>query len=144
MNQQDIENFVSSLENVQRSEAYGYQFFFYADDHRLPFLTIANSDNDYDKVSNLNREGVFRVNLGVRKETFAKLFPENPAGDATGLDFTLLNTFLPHPDYAKQHFICILNPSGANLEVFRTLVQEAHDVAKQRYERKNRSGDASE
>ena len=144
MNQQDVENFVSSLASVQRSEAYGYQFFFYSDDHRLPFLTIANSDNDYDKVSNLNREGIFRVNMGVHKATFADLFPENPGGDSTGVDFTVLNTFLPHPDYAKQHFICILNPSGDKEEQFKALVREAHDVAKQRYERKNRSGDSSE
>lgn len=144
MNQQDVEDFVSALENVQKSDAYGYQFFFYSDDHRMPFLTIANSDNDYDKVSNLNREGVFRINLGVRKETFASLFPENPGGDSADVDFTALNTFLPHPDYAKQYFICILNPSGDNEAPFRKLVREAHDVAKQRYERKNRSGDSSE
>lgn len=139
MNQQDVESFVASLENVQKSEAYGYLFYFYSDDHRMPFLTIANSDNDYDKVSNLNREGVFRVNLGIRKETFAELFPNNPEGGDVTYDFTILNTFLPHPDYAKQYFICILNPSEANEDTFRKLVREAHEVAKQRYDRKNRS-----
>lgn len=139
MNQLDVENFVASLENVQKSEAYGYLFYFYSDDHRMPFLTIANSDNDYDKVSNLNRDGVFRVNLGIRRETFSDLFPESGAGGERTYDFTVLNTFLPHPEYAKQHFICILNPAGSNEATFRNLIREAHEVAKQRYERKNRS-----
>ena len=58
MNQQQVEAFVESLPNVQSSEAYGYRFYFFGDDHRMPFLTIANSDNEYDNRSNLNREGV--------------------------------------------------------------------------------------
>lgn len=139
MNQQDVESFVAALENVQKSEAYGYLFYFCGDDHRMPFLTIASSDNDYDRVSNLSRDGVFRVNLGIRRETFAGLFPDSGDGGEVTYDFTMLNTFLPHPEYAKQHFICILNPAGSNDEAFRNLVREAHEVAKQRYERKNRS-----
>ena len=62
MNQTEVEAFVTGMENVQREENYGYVFFFVGDDHRLSFVTIATSDNDWDNVSNLNREGVFRVN----------------------------------------------------------------------------------
>ncbi|MGI0014309.1 MAG: DUF6194 family protein [Nitrososphaera sp.] len=58
MTQAEVEAFVAELENVQRVENFGYSFFFVGDDHRLPFVTIANSDNDFDNVSNLNRDGV--------------------------------------------------------------------------------------
>jgi len=131
MNQTETEAFIMGLENVQQSEAYGYAFFFFGDDHRLPFVTIANTDAEYDNVSNLNRDGVFRVNIGVSKETFKTLIGEV----GSDIDYSVLNTFLPHPDYAPQHFICILNPSGENVEATRKLIEEAHAIATNRFNR---------
>lgn len=131
MNQSETETFISSLENVQRSENYGYVFFFVGDDHRLPFVTIANTDQDFDNVSHLNREGVYRVNIGVSKETFLEVIGEpDPA-----VDYSALNIFLPHPDYAKQNFLCILSPSGENVEATKRLIEEAHAIATKRYQR---------
>ena len=132
MNQAQIETFTAALEDVQREENYGYAFFFVGDDHRLPFVTLANSDNEYDKVSNLDRDGVFRVNIGVTKDTFDKLIGEF---DPASVDYTALNTFLPHPDYARQHFICILSPTGQNAERTQQLIEEAHSIAAARYRR---------
>lgn len=130
MNQQQVETFVETLDNVQREENYGYHFYFVGNDHRLPFVTFANTDQDFDNVSNLNREGVFRVNIGVSKETFDSLVGvmENP-------DYTVLNVFLPHPDYAKQHWVCILNPAGENEALTQKLIREAHSIATTRYEK---------
>ena len=135
MNQQQVEAFVESLPNVQWSEAYGYRFYFYGDDHRMPFLTMANSDSEYDNRSNLSREGVFRVNLGVSRETFSGLFPEAVI-DPDVLDYTSLNEFLPHPDYWKQSFLCILNPAGENVARLQDLIREAHGVSQARYDRR--------
>ncbi len=135
MNQQQVEAFVESLPNVQSSEAWGYRFYFYGDDHRMPFLTLANSDSEYDNRSNLNREGVFRVNLGVRPETFRGMFPPVES-DSSELDYTQLNVFLPHPDYAKQSFLCILNPLGDNVGRLQELIHEAYAVSRARYERR--------
>jgi len=131
MNQTEFETFVAGLENVQREENFGYSFFFVGDDHRLPFVTFANSDNDYDNVSNLNREGVFRINIGVSKETFVNLIGEYEPD----VDYSALNVFLPHPDYAKQNFICILNPSNENVEITKKLILEAHSIATARLQR---------
>jgi hypothetical protein len=135
MDQLEVEQFVTSLDNVQREENFGYKFFFVGDDHRMGFVTLANADNEYDSVSNLNREGVFRVNIGVSKATFDSLFPHF-GSDA--VDYTALNVFLPHPDYAKQHFICILNPSGDNEARTQQMIQEAHSIAAARLQRKQR------
>lgn len=135
MNQSEIEAFVASLDNVQREENYGYSFFFVGDDHILPFVTLANSDNEYDKLSNLSREGVFRVNIGISRETFKTLL-----GDASeNIDYSALNVLMPHPDYAKQNFVCILNPSEENVELTKKLILEAHAIATTRYERKRKS-----
>ena len=89
MTQAELETFTAALEDVQREENFGYAFFFVGDDHRLPFVTFANSDNEYDKVSNLDREGVFRVNIGVSKQTFDDLVG---GVDPASADYTALNT----------------------------------------------------
>jgi len=133
MTQAEVEAFVAELENVQRVENFGYSFFFVGDDHRLPFVTIANSDNDFDNVSNLNREGVFRINIGVSKETFKNLIAE-PSSEL--VDYSVLDVFLPHPHYSRQHFVCILNPSNENVETTKKLIVEAHSIAAVRLQRK--------
>jgi hypothetical protein len=132
MNQSEVEAFVANLDNVQQEENYGYKFFFVGDDHLLPFVTIANSDNDYDSVSNLSREGVFRINIGVSRATFDSLV--NP--DAENIDYSALNTFLPHPEYAKQNWVCILNPSDENVAATKQLITEAHAIAANRLAKK--------
>jgi hypothetical protein len=133
MNQAEVEAFVEGLDNVQREEAYGYVFFFVGADHLLPFVTLANTDQEFDNVSNLSRPGVFRINIGVSRETYQNMIGE-PAPEA--IDYTLLNIFLPHPEYSRQHFICILSPSGDNVEKTKSLIVEAHGLAAARLQRK--------
>lgn len=133
MTQADIEAFVTSLPNVQHAENFGYRFFFVGDDHRLPFVSIASSDNEFDDVSNLDREGVFRVNIGVSKATFDDLLGRS---DPEGIDYSVLNVFLPHPHYARQKFVCILNPDNDNAEMTKRLIMEAHSMADARLQRR--------
>lgn len=133
MEQADFEAFLMELPNVQRDKNFGYSFFFVGDDHRLPFVTIADSDNEYDDVSNLNREDVFRLNIGVSKETFHNL--ASPMDE--GIDYSALNVFLPHPQYSRQHFVCILNPVGNNAEKTKELIVEAYSIAASRLQHKD-------
>ena len=136
MKQADFETFVMGLPEVQREESYGYSFFFVGSDHRLPFVTIADSDNEYDKASNLDREGVYRLNIGVSPDTFERI----AAGQAErDIDYTALNEFLPHPQYSRQHFVCILNPSQDRAEMAIQLIAEAHGLAAERARRKGRN-----
>jgi hypothetical protein len=132
MDQAEVEAFVASMQDVQRKDNYGYVFFFVGDDHLLSFVTVANVDNEWDNVSNLNREGVFRINIGISRETFDTLIGE----PSEPVDYSVLNTFLPHPEYAKQNFICILNPDGENAEKTKELIREAHAIAAKRAQRK--------
>lgn len=74
--------------------------------HFPNFATIVATD-DFDQVSNLARPGVFRLSVaGLEKATFERL-----VGGIGEPDYAALDRLLPHPDYAKQRYVAILNPS---------------------------------
>lgn len=121
--------------DVETTDAFGYTFFFYRDDHRLPFATIATTDNEFDRISNLARPGVFRLNIGVSRQTFQALFGAE-SRRLEGYDFSALDTLMPHPEYAQQGFFCVLNPSDATYQRLRPLLAEAYQLAVTRYHRR--------
>ncbi|QDV34814.1 DUF6194 family protein [Tautonia plasticadhaerens] len=129
---------LDAFPGVETTEAFGYKFFFYADERRLPFATLASSDNEHDRVSNLDRPGVFRLNIGVSRETFQDLFGASKV-DVSSYDFTELDRIMPHPDYAAQNFVCVLNPEES-LEAVRSLLTEAYGLAVRRHERRQPTG----
>ena len=64
-------------------------------------------------------------------------------------DHTALDRVLPHPVYAAQHWLSILNPSAETFEsVVKPLLAEAHDIVASREarirEERARSSDPSE
>ena len=69
-------------------------------------LTVKEKDGDNDKASGLDREGIYRVNVGVRKNTFIQLFGPVPNRPGKGgvvdmpFDFSAVDQILPHPVYA--------------------------------------------
>ena len=125
--------------DVHPVEGWGDTFFFYNPDWKLPdkiyFATLKHQDDDYDRVSDLNRPSVFRLSIGVSKATYRSMFgPEPPRPGAsgavdTGHDFTALDQLLPHPVYARAHWVCVLNPSTATFEAAKPLLAEAYDLA---------------
>lgn len=99
--------------------------FFSLDDKHWPnFATVVWTDeHDEGAPSNLARPGVYRLNIGVGKDTFQRL-----VGAITQPDYAAFDRILPHPVYAKQRWISILNPSEATLrETVMPLLTEAHD-----------------
>jgi len=125
----------STFENVETAVNLGYTFFFYRDDHMHAFATIASTGNEYERISNLDRPGVYRLNIGVSRETFKSLFGTNKI-NVSDYDFTALDTIMPHPDYSSQFFLCVLSPSQATFERIRPMLAEAYDVAMKRYNRR--------
>ena len=121
----------NTFSNVETTTNSGYAFFFYGSERKLPFATIASSDNEHDKVSDLNRLGVFRLNIGVSKQTFEKLFGQAKV-DTSRYDYAALDQLMPHPDYFAWHFICVLNPSETTMERVKTFLAEAYDLARSR------------
>ena len=104
-------------------EAGGTWFFSLDAERHFPnFATIVTND-DFDEGSNLSRPGVFRLNIGVDRATV-----DGVVGHEQEPDFASLDQFLPHPTYARQHWICILNPSASRFEAdVKPLIALAHD-----------------
>ena len=131
----------------------GNSFFFYdpggplPPDRRLPFATLVTGDN-YDDFSNLNRPLVFRLNIGLSKETYQALFGAQTPPSGThdegerNDDFTALDQIMPHPVYARQHWVCVLNPSATTFQGVRPLLAEAYDRAVERQVRVRQGRDS--
>ena len=132
--------------------ARGDTFFIYDPDRdleperRFPFATIVTKDyGDFDRASNLDRPGVFRLNIGVGKETYRSLFGPQPSAPGpagavdTGHDFMALDRIMPHPFYAPQSWVCVLNPGEATFEAVKPLLAEAYDLAVRRHARARRA-----
>jgi hypothetical protein len=137
---------VASAENGAPEMAWGDTFFIYDPERnlegarRFPFATIVTKDyGDFDNQSNLDRPGVFRLNIGVSAETFRSLFGAPAARLAAGSErdqayaYTVLDELLPHPVYATQSFVCVLNPSDEPFERVRLLLAEAYGRAASRH-----------
>jgi hypothetical protein len=124
---------VGSKEAGSPEIAWGDTFFSYDPDRKLtpdgrfPFATIVTKDyGDFDCASNLNRPGVFRLNIGVSRVTFQSLF----GGASDGIyDFAALDQIMPHPAYGKMFWVCVLNPSDGTFEKVKPLLAEAYEIA---------------
>jgi hypothetical protein len=108
------------------ASAMGATFFSLDESHWPNYATIVTTDeHDEGAPSRLSdREGVFRLNLGVSRQTFER------AAAAAGAtpDYAAFGRLLPHPVYATQLWISILNPTHDEFgNVVLPLVREAHD-----------------
>ena len=106
------------------AHAMGATFFSLDESHWPNFATIVTTDeHDMGTPSNLARPGVFRLNIGVGKDSFQRL-----VGSMTDPDDAALDQVLPHPVYAKQRWIAILNPSRQTFdEIVKPLIAEAFE-----------------
>jgi hypothetical protein len=105
------------------AQAMGATFFSLNADSWPNFATIVTTDeHDMGTPSNLSRDGVFRLNIGVGKESFERL-----VGSTVAPDYSMLEVVLRHPVYAKQRWLAILNPSWRTFdEVVKPLIAEAY------------------
>ena len=136
---------LKNLKGTILTETWGEKVIFYNPGNVLKkgvyVLTIKEKDGENDKASGLNRKDVFRVNLGLRKDTFIKLFGEIPARPSAGkvvnmnYDFTKKDVILPHPVYAWMGWISVLNPSDKTADTLIPFINEAYDFAKEKFEK---------
>jgi len=138
VNEAEISRYITeTCDGVDVVADSGNSFFFYnpdsnvPPDHRFPFVTLVTSDL-YDQFSNLNRPSIFRLNIGIGKQTFRSLFGEN----SSSYDFTALDQVMPHPVYGRMSWVCVLNPGDEMFETkVRQLLAEAYDLAVSKYKR---------
>lgn len=134
-----IQTLTTELNGVVPKSSWGETSLFYNPGKLLPngvyFCTIKEKNGDNDKSSELNRDSVFRVSIGVGKSNYVKLFnvkPKRPEkGDIvnTGHDFTKLDELMPHPIYAWMSWVQILSPSKSSFESIFPLIKDAHASA---------------
>ena len=91
--------------------------------HWPNFATVVTTDeHDMEENSNLAARGAYRVNIGVGRMTFEDMI--DPSRD---YDYTATDVFMPHPTYAKQRWIAIVNPTRATFEQHvKPLLEEAY------------------
>lgn len=111
--------------------AWGDTFCFYdpdaTADQKLPFATIVTRDTaGWDEVSDLDRAGAFRVNLAVGRQH--KPDVEKP------IDYRVADTVLPHPQYAAQGWVAVINPGTSTAERVRELISVAYGRAVDRHQ----------
>jgi hypothetical protein len=107
--------------------------FFSLDERHWPnFATIVWTDeHDMGNPSDLARDGVYRLNIGLGKESFQRL-----VGPMADPDYAAFDRLMPHPVYARQRWVGILNPSHDTVrELVLPLLTEAHDRLAARRER---------
>jgi hypothetical protein len=117
-----VEYILDTYPDADLVEAMNAYFFSLDAKHWPNFATLVTT-NEHDDASDLDRPGVFRLNLGVDRPTFEQIAAAEPDPD-----FTALDRLLPHPVYGQQLWISILNPTHDTFE--RTvipLMALAHD-----------------
>lgn len=114
-------------------------FWFVAGDEKklMPFMTLVMT-NEHDAASDLDRTGVYRLNISLAPEAYRELFGPAPKPRAdwgvleTGHDYTALNQLMPHPIYAALSWACVLNPTPDTLGQLRPLLLAAYARAQRR------------
>lgn len=149
MTEEEVIRFVGGMSGVEYltagegsgapEVAWGDTFFYYDPDgtdpadRKFPFATIVIKDYDgFDTLSNVNRPGVFRVNIAVGRHVYQDLFGHSPAAHAEHhdeYDYTALDRLIPHPVYAVQGWVSVLNPGESTADRTRELLTQAHTRA---------------
>ena len=146
MTEEEIIRFVTSLRHVEvvtakegdgsPEVAWGDLFFYVRlpdepqSPQRWPFATLVVKDYPgWDTASDLDRDGVFRVNVSIGREVFEKAFGYPPSAHPQHqerFDYTALDRLIPHPVYATQGWASVVNPGEATGERLRALLSDAH------------------
>lgn len=107
----------------------GDRFYFAGVSHRMPFATIVAHDTaDFDEKSRLDRPGVFRLNIALGRAEFTRRFGYPPAEAAEHwgvVDLARIGVIMPHPAYAIQGWMSVLNPPVSLLPELDDLLDRA-------------------
>ena len=130
-------------------DAWGETSLFYNPGRMLPrgvyFATVKEKDGENDRASKIDREGLFRFNVGTSKPLFLERFGPPPPRPGKGQaiegewDFTKLNTITPHPVYGWMSWVSVLNPSAQTLEGMDDMIEAAFLKAKTAFDKKTKA-----
>lgn len=155
MTEDEIRAFVASMpgtaiqipgpESGAPEIAWGDSFFYYDPDDESaarmhPFATLVTKDYPgFDTESRLDPPGAFRLNIAVGRDTYTELLGHRPAEHDqhhAGFDYAAADTLLPHPTYAGQGWVAIVNPGVRTADQVRALLDRAYALAVGRHQRR--------
>ena len=146
MNAEDVKRYVcATFDGVDPlGSPNGDTFFIYdpgrdlPPERQMPFATVVTGDH-YDTVSALDLQDAFRLNIGLTKATYTAMFGPPPTQRdehgilAIGVDYAATDTLMPHPYYASQYWVSIIDPGEENWRRAQELLAEAHAFAARKY-----------
>jgi hypothetical protein len=143
----DIADYImSQFDGLRPKDKWGETSFFYNPDdsraHGTYFFTIKQKNGDNDKASNLDREGVYRLNFCIPQDDFLNFFQHIPQRPNKGgviqgdYDFTALNVVTPHPVYGWMKWVSVLNPHDNTFDKIKPLIKASYDMAVKKFKAK--------
>lgn len=140
VSQTTIETYLlKTYKHINPLNSWGERSYFVNPEMRLKhgsyFATIKSKDGENDRASNLNRTGVFRLNIGLTPKKYEEIFGIRPSRPPKGgviksnFDFQALNIFMPHPVYGWMGWIAINNPELDNFKKSQEYLDIAYDKA---------------
>jgi hypothetical protein len=122
--------------------AWGDTFLYYAPDGKMPakaqpFATIVTKNYPDDEASRLDRPEVFRVNIAAGRDVMSKWASDQNPGDAA--DPSELDRVFVHPVYGAMGWLAVVNPGPRTAETTRSLLRQAYEAARTRYDRRRRA-----
>lgn len=137
---------LSTFQGLKPKSSWGETSYFYNPDGSSPhgtyFFTIKEKNGENDKASNLDRDGIYRLNFGVSKNTFLSLFDSIPKRPAKGgiidgdYDFTECNLLMPHPIYGWMRWLAVLSPDNNTFDTIKPLMQESYKLAVEKFNKR--------
>jgi hypothetical protein len=138
-----IRHISHDLPDVAVAQQMGDSFFFHErGDRVMPFATVVRHDHGDGISAPLAREGAYRVSIGLTKAGYTALFGDPPRERGargvldTGFDHATEDRVAPHPHYASQYWVSVLNPGPATTAAVRELLADAHAYATRKAERR--------
>ena len=140
-----VVSLTASAEGGAPAAAWGDTFFFddpegnLPENQRLPFATVVIHDYaGWDTESGLDRDGIFRsISRSVEVASSGRRGTRRrPKLLIVTFDYEATDELLPHPLYASQGWVSILNRGDQTSAQLRDLLDEAYGLAAGRYARR--------
>lgn len=117
--------------------AWGDHFFYFAPDGQVPereqpYATIVTKNYPDDILCDVDQPDRWRLNVHVGRAAYIEILGTDPRVEPTAVDFTAVDTVLPHPVYRAQGWISIINPAARTQALAMDLLGRAHDAARRR------------
>lgn len=143
----DIEKIIiNRYKGLAPQNTWGEKSYFYNPENLFSrgtyFITIKQKDGENDSASNLNRNGVYRINSGATKNDFKNLFGDRPNRPSKGgiidgpWNFEEKNVIMPHPVYGWAGWVCVINPNPKIFEEFLKITDNYYAEAVKRFSKK--------